>query len=1568
MLSAGMQFTVDGYAIAGGPLTLTGADAFVRVGDGNPGDEGITATIAAELSGTARLVKDLAGTLVLTGTNSYTGGTAINGGTLSISSDANLGDAAGGLNLNGGTLNTTATFNSARGVDLTGVGTFATDIGTTLTLSNVVSGAGTLTKEGTGSLILTGANTYAGGTTISAGTLQIGNGGTTGSITGDVTNNGVLAFNRSNSLTFAGIISGTGALTKAGMGNLILTGANIYTGGTTVTGGRLQLGDGTTAGSIVGDVALTNSLLWFQTPAATIQTFTGTISGNGGVAKAANGTTILTGPNTYTGQTTVTGGTLLVNGDQSAATGLTAVNFGGILGGSGVIGGDVNVASRLAPGGLTGPGTLTINGNLTLAAGANVDYDFGQANVVGGAFNDLVNVGGDVTLDGTLNVVTSGGGSFDPGIYRVINYGGALTNNGLTIGTIPPGTDFYVQTSVVGQVNLINTNGLALRFWDGAAGGRNDGIITGGDGIWQNVSGNDNWTLDDASINAPFLDSAFAVFGGVGGTVDVDNGLGAVRASGMQFAVDGYTVTGQDLTLVGPQSVIRVGDGTAGGVGYTATFDSTLTADGDLVKTDLGTLVLTGTGTVAGDVLARGGELRLAGGGTLASANAWIAPEGGDQAIVTVTGADSGGDASTWTVGGDLNVGHAGTGTLNITNGGRVTSNLGAIGGDTDGIGSVQVTGAGSTWDNAGRITVGIFGAGSLRIEDGATVRSQDGQVGVSGQGDAVVSGAGASWINTTQLTVGSFGAGTLRIENGASVTSNQGYVGANADGSAVVTGAGSNWLVTTFNMTIGNEGMGALTIADGGLVRAQGGFFLGNTAASSGAVAVLGTAGSRGVLETNRIAAGLGSIDFSLDGGVLRATQDMGSFFAGFDGHDLTLGTGGGIIDTDGHDIGISPRFVGAGGLTKEGLGTLTLTGASNYAGVTLVNAGTLLVNGDQSGALGLTSVVSGASLGGTGTIGGDVTLADGAILTPGAGGVGTLTINGNLALSAGSVLDYAFGQANVAGGALNDLVNVGGDLALAGTLNVTVPTGGNFGPGIYRVFNYGGTLTDNGLTLGTMPTGSAVSVQTAIAGQVNLVNTAGLTLSFWDGAAGPKNNGAVNGGDGVWRVGGGQNNWADAAGTTNADYAQGSFAIFSAAPGMVTIDDVGGAVRATGMQFASDGYTITGDALTLTGAQAIVQVGDGSVAGMSYTATIDAALVGTAGLVKTDAGTLVLTGANSYTGGTAVNGGTLRISADTNLGDAAGGLSVNGGTLHTTADLGSARAVDLAGAGTFLTDGGTTLTLGGAVSGAGALTKDGAGSLLLTADNIYAGGTTIAVGTLQLGNGGTSGSIIGDVVNNAALVFNRSDAVTFAGLISGTGAFTQAGTGTTILTGASNYGGGTTISAGVLQLGAGGTSGSIIGNVLNNGALAFNRSDAVTYAGLISGTGTLTQAGSGTTLLTGANSYTGTTSVSAGTLLINGDQSLATGLTSVASGATIGGTGTIGGSVNVADGGTLAAGSNGVGALTINGNLALGNASLVDFEFGQANVPGGPLNDLVNVGGNLTLDGVVNVTQTPG
>ena len=146
--------------------------------------------------------------------------------------------------------------------------------------------------------------------------------------------------------------------------------------------------------------------------------------------------------------------------------------------------------------------------------------------------------------------------------------------------------------------------------------------------------------------------------------------------------------------------------------------------------------------------------------------------------------------------------------------------------------------------------------------------------------------------------------------------------------------------------------------------------------------------------------------------------------------------------------------------------------------------------------------------------------------------------------------------------------------------------------------------------------------------------------------------------------------------------------------------------------------------------------------------------------------------------------------------------------------------------------------------ISGAGTVTKNGAGTLTLTGDNTYAGTTTISAGTLSLGSGGTTGSVTGNVAVGTALVFNRSNALTYAGLISGAGTSPRSVLERSTLTGNNIYAGGTTISAGTLSLGNGGTTGSVDGNIVDNAALVFDRSNALTYAGLISGAGTSSRA----------------------------------------------------------------------------------------------------------------------------
>ena len=438
-----------------------------------------------------------------------------------------------------------------------------------------------------------------------------------------------------------------------------------------------------------------------------------------------------------------------------------------------------------------------------------------------------------------------------------------------------------------------------------------------------------------------------------------------------------------------------------------------------------------------------------------------------------------------------------------------------------------------------------------------------------------------------------------------------------------------------------------------------------------------------------------------------------------------ITINAPGGTIDTQTFNPTIVQGITGAGALTKTGSGTLILTGANNYIGGTTIGAGTLqLGNGGATGSI-------------VGNVVDDGTLAfdrSDAVTFPG-------PISGT-----GSVTQIGTGSTTLT--AAN--IYSGGTLLAAGTL--IAGNNSAFGSGALTVAaNAVGTTLDN------------TAAATSLANAIVLNPLANLTMA------------------------------------------------------------------------GSNGLTLTGPIS-----------GDGA-------------------LTKNGASTLILTADNSYTGGTTINTGTLQVG--------------NGGT---TGSIGTGPVLDDA-ALVFNRSG--TVAVPGAIIGTGSLTQEGVGggTLLLTGDNSYSGGTTIASGVLQLGDGGTTGSIVGDVLNNGALTFDRTDMVTFAGAISGSGAVSQIGLGTTILTGASTYLGGTAIEAGTLQLGNGGTSGSIMGNVLDNGTLVFDRSDALTFVGAISGTGSVTQIGSGSTTLTAANTYEGGTTLSNGTLIAGNNSALGAGTLTV-------------------------------------------------------------------------------------
>lgn len=545
------------------------------------------------------------------------------------------------------------------------------------------------------------------------------------------------------------------------------------------------------------------------------------------------------------------------------------------------------------------------------------------------------------------------------------------------------------------------------------------------------------------------------------------------------------------------------------------------------------------------------------------------------------------------------------------------------------------------------------------------------------------------------------------------------------------------------------NNGTYAHVISGSGAVeKTQAGtLFLTQTNTYTGGTAI--NDGTISITTDANLGAAAGGLFF--DGGTLATTADITT------ARDTILAAQGGSFATNAATkLSITSVIAGAGSLSKAGDGTLVLSGANTYTGGTVVEAGTLFIDGDQSAATGLMTVNNGAILRDVGTLGGDVMIADGATLAPGGSTPGTLTMNGNLSLSSGALLNYRFGQAGVPGGPLNDMINVAGDLTLDGTLNVTVPAGGSYGPGVYRIFNYDGALIDNGLALGTIPA-SKNYLQTSVVNQVNLVNPAGLTLSHWDGSAGPKDNDVVNGGDGLWQNAAGNEHWTDSAGTFNAPYKDATFAIFQGAAGRVTVDNSFGNVLSGGMQFATDGYHVQGDTITLVGTtadptQTIFRIGHGGSSGAGITTAISAELTGASQLVKTDLGTLVLTGDNTYTGGTIVEAGTLSISNDVNLGEASGRLLFRGGALRTTADLRIARDTTLEGDATFLTDADTEFTHAGMIHGSGGFTKAGAGTLILDGTSSYSGVTSIADGTLRAGHAGAVSTTSAFVVQHGA------------------------------------------------------------------------------------------------------------------------------------------------------------------------------------------------------------------------
>lgn len=1245
----GMTFKSDGYRIAGDPITLQGAggQTFINVGNNTPAGSDTTATIDASLTGASKLIKSDYGTLVLTGANTYTGGTDVQFGTLSVSSDANLGAASGALTMKGGTLATMGNFTSARNVTMTTDAKFDVATGTQLGLAGVLSGGGDLYKLGAGTLTLTGANTYGGTTRVQAGTLI----GDSTSIRGNLVNNGSVIFNQNVDGALSGLLLGTGAATKRGTGSLTLNGVNTLNWnieqGSIISNASLY-----TANATIG----ADARLRFDQAADA--DYAGKFSGSGTFEKAGAGVLSLNADNSaFTGNTAITNGTLVVTNKlggnvnvQSGRLHVTGtvggnvtVGAGNILSGTGTLSQNATLTGAELRG--TQGRTLKIGGNLTLDSASRVNVSLDRAGSTA-----LFDVGGDLGLAGTLNVTDLG--AFGAGVYRLFDYRGALATNALTIGATPSGVtanDLRIQTATAGQINLVSTKGANLMFWDGSnAAQRDNGVIDGGTGAWR--TDGLNWTDVNGTINGRFqADPAFAVFQGTAGAVTVDTSAGPISTTGMQFLSDGYRIQGDPITLASTngEAFFRVGTNSPTSANTTATLFSNLLGTNKLVKVEAGTLVLAGGNSYTGGTEIRGGAVSVSADDNL----------GAPLTAVTLNGGSLLSTASFTT---SRNIALAQTGAIEVA-AGTTLGVQGAITGSGNlqklGSGTLTLTGA-NTYGNTQVL------AGTL-VGDVASIR-----------GDLANDG-----------TV---------VFNQASDASYYGYI--TGTGSMVKQGAG--------NLTLSGLSSQAWRL-DAGTFTTEASRHTGDTSIAAGAT--------------------------------LRFSQTTGTSYSG--------------------------ALSGAGQLIKAGTGTLTLMGDNSaFTGNTDIQAGTFWLVSNLPGSVtatggllyldsvlgGNATISNGAALFGTGRIAGDVTLTAGTLI----GEQGSkLSIDGNLTLDNVSQVNVMLGRAPATASAL---FNVGGNLTLAGTLNVEDI--GGFGAGVYRLFDYNGNLINNGLTVGATPSGvaaSALTVQTAVGGQVNLASTSGATLSFWDGGNTARHdNGTIDGGSGTWRTDG--RNWANANGTLNGVFQPNpTFAIFQGTAGTVTVDASAGAIGITGLQIATDGYRIEGDDIALQGAggESIIRVGSGSVADASMTGTIASRLTGASKLAKTDYGTLVLTGDNTYTGGTDVRVGTLAVAKDANLGAAAGGLALSGGTLATTASFDTARSVVLSGSSGIAVAPGTAFGLTGAITGNGDLAKLGAGTLTVSGDGSgYAGSTLVQAGTLNLAPTGKLGGVL-TVANGAVL-----------------------------------------------------------------------------------------------------------------------------------------------------------------------------------------------------------------------
>ncbi len=1017
------------------------------------------------------------------------------------------------------------------------------------------------------------------------------------------------------------------------------------------------------------------------------------IAGAGSLVKDGTGTLTIETPNTYTGVTTVNAG--IVNYQNGAAFGVSSaitITSGATAQVQGSITGGTNTLSISGTGAMNATGALeSVSGNnsyagpVSLGGNSTISSDSGDL-TLSGAIGDGGN-GYSLTTTGTGAITLSGANTFSGATN--INEGIVSYQNGTAFGTNSPIT---ISSGATAQVQGGITGGSQALAISGSGAPNATGVL-------ENVSGSNSFA-GPISLNANSTISADAgaltLSGGASGNGNltlVDNSSsanGITLSSGSPNLAGAITNTG---TTVGSSTLIS------------AAIGSNVT---NLIQSSLGTLTLTNTNNAfTGNVVVNSGTLAAGGAGAA-----------GHTGGTTLLG-------STASPGRTVTVNSGATLSFLINN---VFGNAEA---DAANIPAITITDGTLTTDNynvLGNLTLnGATVTGSYAANGTYQEYQLMNTVTVGGSSASIISNAVANTgVNLTGTVGTTFNVGQTGATGGDLIVAVhlQNASGDFAGAAAGLTKTGLGTLV--FQGT--NNYTGATTL-DAGIINYQNGQALGGSSAISIASGSSATIQVQGGITGGSQLMTIGGAGAANATGALENVNGSNSYAGA-----ITL-TGNSTISSDAGTLTLNAG-IGDGGnnysLTTTGTGKIVLAGANTYGGTTTVNNGVLVVIGslDQSANVTLddTSIPGNPVLAGNGNgtstgVMGSVTLpanngSNIATLTAGTTGtnnsIGELTME-NLTMNGGQLLVDLNNSSSA--GSTYDFINVLGTLTLPTvSSDWTLTPNAGADAGVYTILTGASSNIGSGAALPTVnnPTGDplvrSASYTPSFSGNSLLITVGGGAASIiWTGTGANGN---------YWDIAT-TKNWNDSAAVTpTGQFFDGDSVTFGDGPSNTNITVQSG--------------TVSGDAYNS------VTVGSMTVNSNTDNYTIGGQpIIDAGGLTKSGSSTLTLTGSNSFTGATSINGGILNVG---NAGALAGGgnITFGGGTLQYSASNQADFSPQIVNSsGPIAIDvNGQSVSYGSALgsSNTGGLSLTGNGSLTLNGINTYTGNTTINSGTLTL------------------------------------------------------------------------------------------------------------------------------------------------------------------------------------------------------------------------------------------